>query len=173
MLQLPAQAHLLPHLPRSPRLHQKPCHGEGGQLCTFSLQVCLVGMRSHTASHRQDRTRRAVRVPAVLMPLPRRLLQVAGLPGCCNASPDASAQIHHHIAGQILPPSDLLDRSFLILCKVENQIQATSNHTCWLQHSHSNFVLHCLCNFSNCQKGETEAPQTVLNEKFLSPLFGT
>ena len=30
MLQLSAQAHLLPHLPRTTGLHQEPSHGEGG-----------------------------------------------------------------------------------------------------------------------------------------------
>lgn len=100
MLQLSAQTHLLPHLPRPPGLHQEPGHGEGSQLCPLPLQVRLIGLWSHPASHGQDGARRAVRVPAVLLPLPRSLLQVAGLSGRRHASPDASAQVHNHTAGQ-------------------------------------------------------------------------
>lgn len=100
MLQLPAKTHLLPHVPRSPGLHQEPGHGEGGQLCPLPLQVRVIGLWSHPASHRQDGTRRALRVSAVLLPLSWRLLQVAGLSGRCHASPDAPAQVHHHTAGQ-------------------------------------------------------------------------
>lgn len=41
-----------------------------------------------------------MRVPAVLLPVSGRLLQVAGLPGRRHASPNAPAQVHHHAAGQ-------------------------------------------------------------------------
>lgn len=102
MFQLPAQTHLLPHMPRSPGLHQEPGYGEGGQFCSFPLQVCLVRLRSHPASYRQDGTWRAVWVSAVLLPLPWCLLQVAGFPGCRHASLDAPAQVHHYTAGGIV-----------------------------------------------------------------------
>ncbi|KAK7891920.1 hypothetical protein WMY93_023883 [Mugilogobius chulae] len=43
VLELQAQAHLLPHLQRAPGLHQEPGHGEGCQLCAFPCKYASSG----------------------------------------------------------------------------------------------------------------------------------
>ena len=58
LLQLSAQAHLLPHLPGPARQqHQEPGHGEGGQHRDVPLQVQLRRLHGHAAPHGEDRAR--------------------------------------------------------------------------------------------------------------------
>ena len=66
----------------------------------FNLKYLFCRLWGLPAAHGEDRPRGDVRIPALLVPLSGRQLQVAGVSGAGDVTPDAGAQVHHHLAGR-------------------------------------------------------------------------
>lgn len=100
VLELSQQADVLSDVSRQPGQHPESGDGEGGVECEVSVQAQQLRLQRLAGVHREGGARGDVRVPAVFVPVPGRLVQVAGRPGAGDAASDGVAQVDHDAAGR-------------------------------------------------------------------------